>query len=93
MACRYTFDFLTNGDLPALTDLWQQCFHETEEDALFFLQNSFRPGETLLLRHEGRPVSMMTLIPARLQNVEGALYICGCHPPGISGARIDAPAA
>ena len=81
MACRYTFDFLTNGDLPALTDLWQQCFRETEEDALFFLQNSFRPGETLLLRYDGRPVSMMTLIPARLQNTEGAyIYAVATHP-------------
>lgn len=81
MAWQYTFDFLTPGDLPALSDLWQQCFQETEEDALFFLQNPFRPGETLLLRHEGRPVSMMTLIPARLRNMEGAyIYAVATHP-------------
>lgn len=78
----HLFDFPTSEDIPVLSFMWQTCFGETQEDALFFLKNRFRPGETIILRNgAGMPVSMMTLIPARLNNVAGAyLYGVATHP-------------
>lgn len=82
MDTHHRFDFPSAMDIPALSLLWQQSFQETQEDAIFFLKNRFRPGETILLRNSsGAPVSMMTLIPARLNNVAGAyVYGVATHP-------------
>lgn len=82
MALETTFDFARPGDYRALSVLWQQCFGQTREDAQFFLKNSYRPGETLLLRDSsGSPVSVITLIPARLQTTPGSfLYAAATKP-------------
>lgn len=85
MDSRYTFDFPSCNDIPALSALWRQCFHETPDDAMFFLKNRFRPGETLLLRDKERPVSMMTLIPARLQDTAGAYIYAVATDPQYQG--------
>ncbi len=72
-----SFDFARPEDYPALSLMWQTNFRQTPEDALFFLKNRYRPGELILLRDEfERPVSMMTLIPARLNNLPGT-YLYG----------------
>ena len=77
----FNFDFPLPTDFPALTHIWEHSFEETREDAHFFLKNRFRPGETLILRNaNGAPVAMLTLIPARLNDVPGAyIYAVATH--------------
>ncbi|MBQ5960721.1 MAG: GNAT family N-acetyltransferase [Firmicutes bacterium] len=86
-----SFDFARPGDYRTLSAMWQQCFGQTREDAQFFLKNSYRPGETLLLRDpSGTPVSMITLIPARLQNTPGSfLYAAATKPQLQSGGLMS----
>ncbi|MBQ7063449.1 MAG: GNAT family N-acetyltransferase [Firmicutes bacterium] len=76
------FDFARPEDFPALSVLWQQSLGQTAEDALFYLKNRYRPGELIVIRdRNGAPVSMMTLIPARLNDVPGSfLYAVGTRP-------------
>ena len=52
------------GDIPALCDIWQQCFSDGREYIELFYQNNFERIKTYALFSDGKPVSMLHLIDA-----------------------------
>lgn len=64
-------DFAKLSDLPALKNMWMQCFDEKEEDADFFFKNGFREGNTLIWRNHKNPVAMLTLMEVTLDHNPG----------------------
>lgn len=71
------YDFATPQDATVIARLWKDAFGQPAEDANFFFKNRFRPGDTLVYREEGIAAAMLTLIPARLGVVPGAMLYSG----------------
>lgn len=68
------FDFACREDLPALQEMWRQCFETEDVYSNFYFDRRFVPEDTLIWRIDGLPVSMMTLMDVML-NGESGSYI------------------
>ena len=51
-------------DIPALCGIWKACFADSEEYINLFYSNNFERLETYVLCVNGKPVSMVNLLPA-----------------------------
>lgn len=54
-----------------LKKIWKECFHDENSYIDFFFQEYFNENTTLVYLLEGIPVSMLTLMPARLHESAG----------------------
>jgi GNAT superfamily N-acetyltransferase len=57
-------------DIPALCEIWEQCFDDSREYIELFYQSNFDRVKTLVYCRDGRPVSMMHLIDAVFRDGE-----------------------
>lgn len=53
----------TAGDLDGFCQLWKSCFGEDEEYLSFYLAHAYRPERVWYYLEDGRPASMLTLLP------------------------------
>jgi GNAT superfamily N-acetyltransferase len=54
-----------------LKKIWKECFHDEDSYIDFFFQEYFNDRTTLVYLFEGKPVSMLTLMPAKLHEKTG----------------------
>lgn len=52
--------------IPALKEIWKDCFHDPEEYIDLFFREFFQENKVIVYVYENQPVSMATLIPASL---------------------------
>ncbi|MGI5855863.1 MAG: GNAT family N-acetyltransferase [Candidatus Merdivicinus sp.] len=87
-------DFAQPEDLDALKALWLACFGGPAEYLDFYYSRRFVPGDTLVWREEGRPVSMMTLMRVRRGGEDGVYIYAVATLPEYRGRglmrRLDA---
>lgn len=53
-----------------LKKIWKECFHDEDSYIDFFFREYFSDESTLVYLIDGKPVSMLTLMPARLHEKE-----------------------
>lgn len=58
--------FADDSMVPELMELWMEAFGDEREYVEFYFNNRFREGELLVYVEEGRPVSMLSLLPVIL---------------------------
>lgn len=61
-----------------LKKIWMECFHDEDSYIDFFFQEYFNDKSTLVYLMDGKPVSMLTLMPAKLhekKNLRNIYYI------------------
>ena len=78
-------DFARREDRRALEALWLACFGGPQEYLDFYYEKRFVPGETLVWRENGRPVSMMTLMNVTLAGSPGAYVYAVATLPEFRG--------
>ena len=61
-------------DIPALIAIWRECFGDEEDYLDFYFRNRFVPEDTLLVREDGAPVAMLTLMNVT-RNGKSGFYI------------------
>ncbi|MDY6053178.1 MAG: GNAT family N-acetyltransferase [Anaerovibrio sp.] len=54
-------------DHDAIVDIWQQCFHDSKEDIEVYLENRMTDDNMLVIRENGKAVSMMSFLPIELR--------------------------
>lgn len=57
---------MRDRDFPQVLELWQACFGDEEAYVRFFWENGFPLGRGLLMKEDGRTVSMLFLLPGAL---------------------------
>ena len=62
--------FADNTMVTELKKIWKECFHDEDTYIDFFFNEYFNDKTTLVYLIEGKPVSMLTLMPARLHEKE-----------------------
>jgi len=73
-------------DLEALKEIWRLCFSDDDSFIEFYFQSRDWIHETAVLTVDGRIVSMLTMIPVRMVDEDGAacsasmLYAIATHP-------------
>lgn len=69
------------ADLPALQEIWLQCFGGPEAYRDFYYSRRFKPEDTLVARIEGQAAAMLTLMEVRLMGERGGyVYAVATHP-------------
>lgn len=63
--------FADNTMVTELKKIWKECFHDEDTYIDFFFREYFGDKSTLVYLIEGKPVSMLTLMPARLHGKTG----------------------
>ncbi len=66
--------FATNNDISGIISLWQEAFGDSAEEIKFFLDNKFKPENTLIYEESGEIASMLFLL-------EGEMCISGKDYP------------
>lgn len=66
--------FATNNDISGIISLWQEAFGDSAEEIKFFLDNKFKPENTLVYEECGEIASMLFLL-------EGEMRISGRDYP------------
>lgn len=68
-------------DIPALKALWRECFGDGEDYLDFYFRNRFVPEDTLLVREDGIPAAMLTLMNVTRNSETGFyIYAVATHP-------------
>lgn len=62
--------FADNTMVIELKNIWKECFHDEDSYIDFFFREYFSDESTLVYLIDGKPVSMLTLMPARLHEKE-----------------------
>jgi hypothetical protein len=70
IACESDVVTADEGDRDAIMQIWQSCFGDDEGYIDFYLKNRFTVENMLVIHRDGRPVSMASFLPAKL-NVGG----------------------
>ncbi len=75
-------DFAQKSDAGAVRELWDIAFGEDKDFNDYFFENIFDFSNTLILRENGRLLSMAQMIPCVIRGVGRATYIYGAatHP-------------
>jgi ribosomal protein S18 acetylase RimI-like enzyme len=74
------------GDLDALKEIWALCFGDPEFYVDFYFKTRDWMHETAVLMTNSRPVSMLTMIPVRMMDVDGTeqsasmIFAVATHP-------------
>ena len=55
-------------DIPALCEIWEQCFSDSKDYIQLFYENNFERMKTFAFYAEGKPVSMLHLIDATIKH-------------------------
>ncbi len=63
----------TKRDIPALCEIWQACFHDSDEYLKLFYEENFGYAEILILTVDGEPASMVHFFDAEL--VDGKEFL------------------
>lgn len=58
--------FATNNDIDGIISLWQEAFGETRNEIKFFLENKFKPKNTLIFDESGEIASMLFLLEGEM---------------------------
>lgn len=66
------FAFACREDIPALQEMWRQCFETEDEYSNFYFESRFIPEDTLIWRIDGKAVSMMTLMDVSIGQEQGS---------------------
>ncbi|MEG1761840.1 MAG: GNAT family N-acetyltransferase [Hydrogenoanaerobacterium sp.] len=66
-----------NMMLPQLKNIWSECFGDTGEYIDFYFSQHFKPQRTLVYLKDDKPVSMLTLLPAKL--IKNGKYVPVCY--------------
>ena len=69
--CLPEVTFARREDIPDLKAIWMACFGGPEPYLDFYYTYRFVPKDTLVVRDEGRPVAMLTLMRVRLEGRKG----------------------
>lgn len=89
------------SDIPALKELWAECFPDDSEYAGFFFENIFKLPSALVCEIGGEAVAMIHVFPRKLKTPDGELsakYIYGVGTTkafrgrGIAGRMLEAEA-
>ena len=84
---------LTPNEIKEQTrDLWRICFDDSEEFMDIYFQDKYTPESNLTVRHDGRVVSAMQLLPYRLTfygSVQHAGYISGLHEHAVDFSQTE----
>lgn len=65
-------------DIPALCEIWKQCFPDSDDYIKLFYKNNFERIKILAFYADGKPVSMLHLIDAELKDgneIQAAKFI------------------
>ncbi|MBR4242159.1 MAG: GNAT family N-acetyltransferase [Eubacterium sp.] len=57
-----------NQDIPALCEIWKNCFSDSEEYIKYFYSDNFNRIKTYILTVDEKPVSMINMLPALFEN-------------------------
>lgn len=63
--------FADNTMINELKKMWKECFHDEDSYIDFFFREYFSEESTLVYLKDGKPVSMLTLMPAKLHEKKG----------------------
>ena len=58
--------FATNNDIIGIIRLWQEAFGDSEKEIKFFLDNKFKPQNTLVFEESNHIVSMLFLLDGKM---------------------------
>lgn len=58
--------FATNNDIGGIIALWQEAFGDSPEEIKFFLDNKFKPENTLVIEECGAIASMLFLLDGKI---------------------------
>lgn len=57
-------------DISGIRDLWKRCFGDEDDYLNFYIKEAYRPSRTWLCADGTLPISMMTLLPACVEDEE-----------------------
>ncbi len=60
-------------DKEAVSEIWRQCFGDSQEFIDFYIENRMTELNMLVIRRDGRPVSMASFLPTDIQTPMGNL--------------------
>ncbi|MDD2556294.1 MAG: GNAT family N-acetyltransferase [Syntrophaceticus sp.] len=78
--------FAKKGEIARQKEIWKLCFGDSDQYIDFYYANRYKEDETLLLLQEGEIVSMLTILPIRVNTSTGQglnstmLYAIATHP-------------
>lgn len=58
--------FANETDIEAIEEIWHECFGDDREYIALYLSNRFETENMLVIHADGRPVSMLSLLPLRI---------------------------
>ncbi len=65
--------FATDNDINGIISLWREAFGDSEAEISFFLNNKFKPENTLIIEENSTVVSMLFLLDGHMQ-ISGVDY-------------------
>lgn len=84
------FRLMQPGDLPALKQLFADCFGDSPDFAEIALQSFAGPDNVFLAEREGVPVSMLCAVPVTHKGRKGAYLYGVCTHPDCRGKGLAA---
>lgn len=76
-------------DVPALREIWAECFGDSEVYLDFYFRNRFIPEDTLIVREEGKPVAMLTLMNVTANGRKGFYIYAVATLPDFQGRGLQ----
>ena len=84
-----TVGFARESDLPALKEIWSQCFGGPEAYRDFYYSRRFKPEDTLVARADGQAAAMLTLMAVTLAGEQGCYIYAVATLPRFQGQGLQ----